>query len=407
MAYPKQYTDEQLRAAMQRAKGNKRAAARMLKVHPSSVMARWDKLALAEAGVINRAAPRSEQDAEELKSLRAQVKELSKVSADLNAIKAIVGRIDADISEPPAWLLKPTKTGKLVHGVPTLMLSDLHFGEVVKASEVNGVNAYSTAIAKKRLKRVIEGSVSLLRRALAPGEFGGMVVQLGGDMVEGVIHSELRETVDETVMQAVITLHDELVPALKGLCDEFGRLFVPCAYGNHGRLDRKPRAKLDGALNFDWLLYQILARTIAADKRYKDRITFMIPEGRDCLYRLCGVRYLLTHGDTFRGGSGITGPLLPWMRGDMKTRKAYSAMNQPYDVLCMGHWHQLRFLDRIVVNGCLVGFNEYALRERFDFEVPQQALWLTHPTRGMTFKEGIFADDPPPTKHAGWIEVQR
>lgn len=411
MAFPRAYSDEQLRAALEKTGGNKRAAARLLGVHPSSVdgRARTLGIEITRAGPGPVAAVTMKQGAptDEVKALRAEVAELRKVSADLKAIQAIIGRIDAKVTDPPAWLLNPTKPARLVHGVPTLMLSDLHFGEVVKAAEVNQVNAYSTAIAKRRLRRVLEGSVSLLRRALAPGEFGGMVVQLNGDMVEGVIHDELRETVDETVMQAVITLHDELVAGLKGLADEFGRVFVPCAYGNHGRLDRKPRAKRAGQLNFDWLLYHFLARTIGADRKYRDKISFLIPEGRDTIYRLCGVRYLQTHGDTFRGGSGITGPLLPWMRGDAKTRKAYAAMNQPYDVLCMGHWHQLRFLGQIIVNGSLVGYNEYALRERFDYEPPQQALWLTHPVRGLTFQEPIFAEDPRPQRHTGWVEVPK
>jgi transposase-like protein/predicted phosphodiesterase len=344
----------------------------------------------------------------ELRSLRREVKELRKVSADLAAIQRIIGRIDASIAtDAPAWTREAPKGGRLVHGIPSLMLSDLHFGEVVFANQVNGVNQYSTEIAKRRLDRVVKGSIRLLRQTLAPGEFGGMVVILGGDMAEGVIHDEIRDTVDETVMQAVITLHDELVPHLKTLCDEFGRLHVPCVAGNHGRLDRKPRQKNGPALNFDWLLYQFIARTIGADAKYRDRITFQIPEGYECCYRVHGLRYMLTHGDAFKGGNGITGPLLPWMRGNLKASKAYSAMGMPYDVMVMGHWHQLRYLRSIIVNGSLVGYNEYAAKNHFDFEVPQQALWLTHPTRGLTFQEAVFAEDATPPAETAWIEVPR
>lgn len=341
--------------------------------------------------------------AQEIKSLREEVKRLSQVSTDLAAIRRIVGSIDANIQpDAPGWTaLEPT--GNRVHGIPTLMLSDLHFGEVVRGSEVNGVNAYSTTIAKRRLQRVAQGAVKLLKETLAEGEFGGMVVQLGGDMVDGVIHDELRDTADQTAIEAVITLHDELVGVLKLMADEFGRVHVPCVTGNHGRLDRKPRAKTSAKLNFDWLLYQFLARTLATD----DRISFQIPDGRDCVYKIHGIRYLLTHGDTFRGGSGIAGPLLPWMRGDAKTRKAYAAQGLPYDILCMGHWHQLRYLGQIIVNGSLVGYNEYALRERFDFEAPQQALWLTHPVRGLTFQEAVFAEDAKPIKSTSWVQVPR
>jgi len=343
----------------------------------------------------------------EVHALKAENRRLASESADLTAIKRIIHNVDVNVSNPPAWLTGSAPKGKLVHGVPTLMLSDLHFGETVFANQVNGVNQYNTTIAKRRLRRVLDGSVKLLRHTLAPGQFGGMVVVLGGDMVDGVIHDELRDTADETVMQSVITLHDELVPGLKQLCDEFGRLHVPCVAGNHGRLDRKPRMKNGPALNFDFLLYQFLARTIQADPKYRDRITFQIPDGFDCSYRVYGTRYMLTHGDSFKGGSGITGPLLPWMRGDAKTRKQYGALGMPYDVLLMGHWHQLRYLGQIIVNGCLVGFNEYAMKSRFDYEAPAQALWLTHPARGLTFQEAVWADDPKPAKDAPWLSLRQ
>ena len=116
---------------------------------------------------------------------------------------------------------------------------------------------------------------------------------------------------------------------------------------------------------------------------------------------------MLTHGDSFKGGDGISGPLMPWMRGSLKASKSYSAMGMPFDVMVMGHWHQLRYLGSIVVNGSLVGYNEYAQKMHFGFEPPQQALWLTHPARGLTFQEGVFADDPKPQSEREWVSVHR
>lgn len=328
--------------------------------------------------------------------LQKQVQQLTKEDNAITLMKRLIGTIDMKINrDVPAWAIRKPKAqaGAIIHGIPTLMLSDLHFGEVVFPSQVNNTNAFNTQIAKQRLKRVIEGSVKLLRETLAPGVFGGMVVILGGDMVEGTIHDELRDTVDETPMEAILTLHDELVKYLKLLCDEFGQLHIPCVVGNHGRMDRKPRMKNGPKLNYDWVLYQFVARSIGLDPSYKDRITFQIPDGFECLYRIHNVRYMLTHGDSFKGGDGISGPLMPWKRGMLKSNKAYSAMGLPFDVMVMGHWHQLRYLKDIIVNGSLVGYNEYAQKMHFDYEVPQQALWLTHPDRGLTFQEAVFADD--------------
>lgn len=343
-----------------------------------------------------------------LAGLQERNKALAKESQLVAAARNVIGRIAARVDDKaPAWANKPAPRGaKVVHGIPTLMLSDLHFGQTVFEAQVNGVNAYNTEIAIARVQRVVEGSIKLLRSTLSPGHFGGMVVVLGGDMVDGVIHDELRDTADETVMQSVITLHDTLVPHLKVLCDEFGRLHVPCVAGNHGRLDRKPRAKNRAFLNFDWLLYQMIARTIGNDPKYRSRITFQIPDGPDARYRVNGHTYLLTHGDKFTGGNGITGPLLPWMRGDLKTRKQYGAMGQSYSTLLMGHWHQLRYLEGIIVNGTTVGMDEYALRMGFGYETPEQALWLTHPEYGPTIKLAVHADEVrAPEQSSEWVEV--
>lgn len=341
--------------------------------------------------------------------LEARNKELTRESVNTAAIRQMIGKMSAKLTtDAPAWAFKMPTRAKTIHGIPTLMLSDLHFGEIVYKNQVGGVNEFNTEIAKTRLTRVVEGSIKLLRQTLSPGHFGGMVVILGGDMVDGIIHDELRENADQTAFQSVINVHDVLVPHLKLLCDEFGRLFVPCVYGNHGRLDRKPRKKNASFLNFDWVLYQFIARTIGADPKYRNRITFQIPDGPDASYCIHNTRYLLTHGDKFTGGNGITGPLLPWMRGDMKTRKQYGAMGLPYDVLVMGHWHQLRYLEGIIVNGCLPGFNEYAMSMGFGYEAPCQALWLTHPSRGITFREAIWADPPKPraAPASEWVSLR-
>lgn len=409
MSWNRRHTDEQVLAAIAK-HGGIRAAARALGLASGTLAPRIARLRAAGhkiegASVTPAFVPEAVDKDRRIRELQAEVKRLSVAASERELIRRLVGKIDAQIGAVPNWTTAKPRTGKLVHGIPTLLLSDLHFGEVVFPGQINGINQYNTEIAKRRLRRVIDGSVKLLRQTLSPGEFGGIVVVFGGDMVEGVIHDEIRDTSDETVMQAVITLHDQLVPALKALCDEFGRVHVPCVVGNHGRLDRKPRQKNGPALNFDWLMYQFIARTIGGDAKYRSRITFQIPDGYECSWQVHGVRYMLTHGDSFKGGDGITGPLIPWMRGDLKARKSYSAMGLPYDVMVMGHWHQLRFLGQIIVNGSLVGYNEYAAKNHFNFEPPMQALWLTHPTRGLTFQEAIFADEPTPRDAREWVSV--
>jgi hypothetical protein len=108
-------------------------------------------------------------------------------------------------------------------------------------------------------------------------------------------------------------------------------------HGNHGRLTHKMRAKGRNFTSVDWLIYQMLAMHFKDDAD----TTFYIPDGSDALYRVYNHRYLLTHGDQFRGGDGMIGMLGPIMRGDHKKRSRNMQINMAYDTMMIGHWHQL------------------------------------------------------------------
>lgn len=50
----------------------------------------------------------------------------------------------------------------------------------------------------------------------------------------------------------------------------------------------------------------------------------------------------------------------PIIRGDHKKRSRNSQIDLGYDTLLLGHWHQLIMLQRLIVNGSLKGYDEYA-----------------------------------------------
>jgi len=175
---------------------------------------------------------------------------------------------------------------------------------------------------------------------------------------------------------------------------------VPCVVGNHGRLTRKPRAKLRPLESFDWLIYAMMAREIN-DVRGIKEIKFAISEGADYRYPVYSSRYQLTHGDQFRGGSGISGLLSPLMLGHHRKSRREASKKRGYDYLLMGHWHQLRFMGPLVVNGSLKGYDEYAEVQNYEVEPPQQAFWLTDPEWGMTIQSPVHVlhEDEPWRQH--------
>ena len=333
--------------------------------------------------------------------LRAELEEARKDSADGAAIKEIIGTITKDIEHatPPKWTLSPPKDSGSP-GVPTLFLSDLHWGERVFPAQINGVNEFNLDIARRRLKYTVDTAVSLLRILDREMRYPGIVVPLGGDMISGNLHDELKATNQINSMPSVMDLWGHLETGLLHLADTFGAVFVPCVSGNHGRDTHKTWAKDRHHTSFDWLLYRILAKRFDNDPRF----TFFVPDGIDALFKIYDVRYLLTHGDNLgRGGDGIIGHIGNVMRGDSKKRSRNAQIDMSYDVMLHGHYHTYSHATRVIGNGSLKGLDEFAFVNNFGFERPQQAMWITHIRNGITYRMPVFCDPAPKAGTPKWI----
>jgi hypothetical protein len=337
---------------------------------------------------------------DKIRELERELKLAQAESADATVIKAIIGTMAAKTATAtvPTWVHKIRASSS--PGTPLLFLSDLHWGEVVHPTQLNGVNEYNLQIANRRLRSVVESAASLSRIISPKRDYPGIVVALGGDMISGDIHEELVETNDMPTIPTVLNLFKALAAAIGLLADEFGKVVLPCVTGNHGRNTKKIRNKNRHHTSFDWMLYQMLAEEFKEDPR----VSFLIPDGPDALFALFATRYCLTHGDQFRGGDGMIGPLGPITRGDHKKRSRNMAVNLAYDILMMGHWHTYMMLSYLLVNGSLKGYDEYANSNNFRFEVPQQSFHLTHPKHGPTFRMPIYAESKSAAKME-WVSV--
>ena len=326
----------------------------------------------------------------ELAEWRQTAKRLTLERDDLARRLEVSGRLASRELKPPAWMATKKRRGEH-HAIPTLLLTDTHFDEVVLPEQVDWLNAYNRRIAERRLRVCIEQSIELAREYLKGLVYDGFLLMLGGDIFSGIIHQELRETNQEPILRSVDHWENQLAAAIERLASEFGHLHVACTYGNHGRQSKKPVAKNRAWDNIEWQMYTHLAKHFAASKH----ITFQIPDAADCHVQSYGVRYLLTHGDQFRGGSGISGALAPLMLGSHRKGRRAMAVKRPYDVLVLGHWHQHLWLPSrgLIVGGALKGFDEYAYVSNFDYEPANQAMWIATPEHGVTFPMQVFVQD--------------
>lgn len=306
--------------------------------------------------------------------------------------------------DPPEFL---TKIGPVnLPGVPCTMWSDWHYGEVVDPTQIGGVNTFNRKIAKERIKRLVDITLDLTLNHMVKPIYPGIVVCLGGDFISGNIHDELRETNDGPVQQSLLEVQEQLIAALKVMADKFGKVFVPCVVGNHGRTTLKPRAKNRVYESYEWNLYMQLASYFRDDPR----IVFHIPDETDAHFTVLGHRFCLTHGDALgvKGGDGIIGAIGPIARGAMKVGRSEAQIGRDFDTLLMGHYHT--YIPRgdavpVLVNGALKGYDEYARTMlRVPYSRPSQALWFIHAKHGFTATWPIYLDEVRKTDKAAGRE---
>lgn len=338
-----------------------------------------------------QAALRAERDRH-----KARADRLAAQVADLEQIVGVQSAVTATEIKPPRWA-RPRKRNTGHRATLCSVLSDTHFDEVVRPEEVRHLNAYGRTIAEMRLRRYFERLVTYPRNYLAGVEIDGAMVMLGGDIITGSIHEELAETNEDTVLGTVLHYTPLICAGIEMVAEEYGNVLVPVVHGNHGRLTKKPRAKLAARDNLDWLIGQQVAKHFASD----DRVRVETTDGTDVLATIYDTTFLLTHGDQAKGGGGIGGIWPPIMRMLAKKQQTYAAQDLTFDVAVMGHWHSLITAPTqgLIVNGSLKGWDEYAARSNFLPERPQQAMWLVTPEHGVTWTAPVLVAD---RKAEGW-----
>lgn len=287
------------------------------------------------------------------------------------------------------WSLSDRRTD--APGTPMLFLSDLHYGEFVDAEQVWGSNEFDREICRARIRRTIETAANLLMKNFSRPDYPGIVLVLGGDLISGSLHDDQMATDEVAPLVQALEISKILADAVAFLAEQFGKVSVYCVPGNHGRTTRKPRAKFYAHNNLDWLACRMLVDHCAGLKG----VDIAAPPVRDLNFAVAGHRYRLTHGDQFRGGDGIIGCIGPVLRGDTRKRLTASLMpGQPeaYDTMLCGHFHTLLMLPRLIVNGAIKGFDEFALSINVTWEPPQQAMWTVHPRYGHNWYMPIYSD---------------
>lgn len=327
---------------------------------------------------------------EENRSLRAHVRDLESKVMEVDGL--VESLASTERLEPVQFGRLPARAGTS-RETAILMLSDVQYGESVSLPAMDGLNSYNPEIANRRIERFFQASLDLLTKHW-PGESPERVILvLGGDMVSGDIHEELRKT---NALAALPAARYLVAHILGGVSLLMGHLKCPIDIisvpGNHGRSTLKYESKDTVETNYDTLVADFLQMGLSG----QDQATVYIPSSPDALFGVYGWKFLVTHGDRMgsRGGQGFVGPAAAVARGFKRTIGDYAARGVHVDWILCGHFHVALELEEGFCNASLVGPSEFSRDSRFRPQPASQLLMAVHPQRGITQVRRIQVGSP-------------
>lgn len=271
-----------------------------------------------------------------------------------------------------------------------LLISDVHFDELVNLDEMHGINEYNPSVAKQRIDKLFQEAL----RYTQDLQIKELNIKLLGDMVSGMIHEELSENVELGVTGSVLALADYLSQWIQYLRSYFQTIRILGLVGNHGRMHKKPRYKQRQTLNFDYLLYEFMRRELidVVDE-------FDLPESFFAVRDSFGTSVFSTHGDVFKGGTGLNPVSGTWGRDLAKLNAGLEKHQIGFDIAEFGHFHEgdmnLKGFDdtKIIANGSIIGANEFSLGAVKRASRPSQTIYTIEEGKGLGYHHTLFLDN--------------
>jgi hypothetical protein len=312
-----------------------------------------------------------------------QNKELTKRQDFLNGInhESLVSLEKFTIS--PLYKLKD-------EAIAISALSDVHTEEPVIKSIVNNLNEYNLQICEDRVTKYFKRLLYMINQSRKAGYvIDHLVLALLGDFITGYIHEELEEANSLTPVEASLLIQSLLIKGIKLLSEDgkLKKIVIPCTPGNHGRTTKKKRFTTGYKNSYEWLMYNNIRDLFKAIGGYEN-VEFIIPESEFIYMDLFGYINKFSHGDHFKYQGGIGGieiPLKKWVLRENSVIKT--------DMSWIGHWHQYIVLNKVRVNGALIGYNSYARAFGFEPEPPKMQFQLLDKKRGFTLNNPIILTD--------------
>lgn len=220
-----------------------------------------------------------------------------------------------------------------------LMFSDWHYGALCDSQW----NYYDTNVAKERAEQLVVKTQSYI---LSLG-ITDLIVEINGDMCEGMINIGNRVASEESVVEQIINVSKLLSKCILSLKPYVNSIKVVTTLGNHGRLTPNRKEQADERENFEMLIPEFLRLTLGDD------IPIVTSQGLDFVkYEFDDKIICLSHGHHDKNKSAIDNMI-----------RVYKVVP---DEIHLGHWHHMSDLNdsniHVVVNGSIKGVDDFGLK---------------------------------------------
>ena len=232
-----------------------------------------------------------------------------------------------------------------------LMFSDWHYGALCDSQW----NYYDTNVAKERAEQLVAKTQSYI---LSLG-ITDLIVEINGDMCEGMINIGNRVASEESVVEQIINVSKLLSKCILSLKPYVNSIKVVTTLGNHGRLTPNRKEQADERENFEMLIPEFLRLTLGDD------IPIVTSQGLDFVkYEFDDKIICLSHGHHDKATSAIDNMI-----------RVYKVVP---DEIHLGHWHHMSDLNdsniHVVVNGSIKGVDDFGLKATRCTTQPSQNL---------------------------------
>lgn len=232
-----------------------------------------------------------------------------------------------------------------------LMLSDWHYGALCDSQW----NYYDTNVAQLRAEQLVAKTQSYI---LSLG-ITDLIVEINGDMCEGMINIGNRVASEESVVEQIINVSKLLSKCILSLKPYVNSIKVVTTLGNHGRLTPNRKEQADERENFEMLIPEFLRLTLGDD------IPIVTSQGLDFVkYEFDDKIICLSHGHHDKVNSAIDNMI-----------RVYKVVP---DEIHLGHWHHMSDLNdsniHVVVNGSIKGVDDFGLKATRCTTQPSQNL---------------------------------